>query len=266
MLDGEVGLFPIEIRRHDHFLQPRLTAFPAEALQVLAGRGQRVRRAPDEIAAAVAVEIDRVLDIVRGQELHLAKLAGPWPAHLGGREIAALDDAQRFQELAAEQLRPPAIPGERGKGAQRAVLAGVGAEIGFKSPERNDGIGGDTELAFDALEDRRILLHQRRTMLHAVDRHHAVGELQERLAEDALAAILRDGRRIEAQAVEGGRDRGGRDALPCRVALELSRKAGKPAALPQLAAEACVAAARTKIEAAKNRRSLGEGGLFGIMR
>jgi hypothetical protein len=211
-----------------HFLQPRLAALPAEALQILAGRAERIGRALDEIAPAVAVEIDAMLEIVRRQELHLAELASPGSAHLGRRQVTTLNDAQRIEQFAAEHVGAAAVPRQGGEGAQRAVLAGVGAEIRLQSPKGDDGVSRDAILTLDALEGRRILLHQRSAALHAVRRHHAVGELQEGLAEHALAAILRHGCGIEAQAIEGGRDGGGRDALLGRVALEAfeeSRKA-----------------------------------------
>ena len=64
MLDGEVGLLPRQLLRHAHFLQPGLAALPAEADQEIGGGGERVGNAVDQIAAAVAVEIDGVLEIV----------------------------------------------------------------------------------------------------------------------------------------------------------------------------------------------------------
>ena len=67
-----------------------------------------------QVAPPVAVVVDAVVDIVRGQELELPKLARERADHLVGREVAALDDLQRGDELLAEQVRPAAVVGERG--------------------------------------------------------------------------------------------------------------------------------------------------------
>ena len=80
---------------------PALAALPAVALEIVRGGGEHVRHAVDEVAAAVAVEVDRVFVIGRRQELGLAEVAGPVAAHFGRRQVAAVDDAKRV-----DQLRP----------------------------------------------------------------------------------------------------------------------------------------------------------------
>src|SRR6202521_576185 len=52
---------------------PFLAALPAITGKVVRGRSQHVGRAAQEVAAAVAVEIDRVLDVGRRHELGLAE-------------------------------------------------------------------------------------------------------------------------------------------------------------------------------------------------
>ncbi len=82
MLDGEVGLVPGEVGGHAHLLQPGLPALPAEEDDEVGGRGDHVGHAAHQIAPAVAVVVHRVLEVVRGQELRLAELAGPGADHL----------------------------------------------------------------------------------------------------------------------------------------------------------------------------------------
>ena len=82
MRDGDVGFLPWQILRHAHFLQPGLAALPAEADEKVGAGGQGVGDALDQIAAAVTVEIDRVLEIVGSSELQAAEFAGPVADHL----------------------------------------------------------------------------------------------------------------------------------------------------------------------------------------
>jgi hypothetical protein len=55
---------------------------------------ERVRNAADQVAAAVAVEVDGILEIVGGGELHAAEFAGPIADHVLHALVAALHDAQ----------------------------------------------------------------------------------------------------------------------------------------------------------------------------
>src|ERR1700691_3646398 len=92
---------------------PALAALPAMAGEIIRGRRQYIRRAAQEVAAAVAVEINGVFDIVRWHELGLADLAGPGAVHFSGRKIAAIDDAQRIQQFGPKHVGPAAIVSQR---------------------------------------------------------------------------------------------------------------------------------------------------------
>ena len=118
-----------------HFLQPRLVALPAEGDQEVGGGGERVRNAVDEVAPAVAIEVDRILEIIRSGELHAAEFAGPVTDHVLDALVAALDDAERIEQLLAEEIGPPAVIGESRQRAQNVVVAEIGAEVAFKAPE-----------------------------------------------------------------------------------------------------------------------------------
>ena len=78
---GPRGLLPRHAVGDAHLLQPRLVGAPADRLQIVRGRGERVGNASDEIAAAVAIVVDRVFQVVRRRELHLAELARPGAGH-----------------------------------------------------------------------------------------------------------------------------------------------------------------------------------------
>src|SRR5581483_1543927 len=95
-------------------LDPGLAALPAVGGKKIGAGGEHVGGAGEKVDLAVAVEIDAVVEIVRGQELELAELARPRPAHLVGGEVAAVDHLQRVDELRAEDVGAAAVIGERG--------------------------------------------------------------------------------------------------------------------------------------------------------
>jgi hypothetical protein len=57
-LDGEISLLPQHTRRHEHLVEPGLASMPAKSDQIIRRRRQHVGHAVDEVAPAVAVEVD----------------------------------------------------------------------------------------------------------------------------------------------------------------------------------------------------------------
>ena len=109
----------------------------------------------DQVAAAVAVEVDRVLEIVGGGELHAAEFAGPVADHVVDGLVAALDDAQRIEQLRAEEVGAAAVIGERGDRAQDFVVAEIGAEVALQAPEGGEHRRRHAVLLFDARRTAR---------------------------------------------------------------------------------------------------------------
>ena len=68
------------------------------------------------------------MEIDLGHELELANLSGPGPAHLGGREIAALNHAERIEQL-LEPARDPLV---------RRMVAGELSSLGRTYLDRGD--------------------------------------------------------------------------------------------------------------------------------
>ena len=221
MLDAEVGLLPRQVGRHAHLLQPRLAALPAEADQEVGGGGERVRNAVDEVAAAVAVEVDRVLEIIGSGELHAAEFAGPVADHVLDALVAAFDDAQRVEQLLAEEIGPPAVIGERRERAENIVVAEIGAEVAFQAPEGGEHRRRHAVFLLDLREQRRVLLDLGEAVGNARAAHHPVGELQKGLVEHRLAVIAADDRLVECHAGRRSRNDAGRDALRGCVLLEV---------------------------------------------
>src|SRR4051812_44918962 len=79
-----------------------LAHLEAAGVEQVRGRGEHVGDAVAEIDVAVAVEIDAVLDVGGGQELGLADLAGIGADQVAQRQVTALHDLQRREQLALE--------------------------------------------------------------------------------------------------------------------------------------------------------------------
>ena len=221
MLDRHIGLRPVHLRWRPHLLEPGLAALPADLGEVVRRRRDRVGGRADEVAPPVAVIVDAVVEIVRGQELELPEFARERADHLVGRKVAALDDLQRRDQLLAEQIRPPAVIGERGHRLDRRQIAHEAAEVGLERPERRDHRRRHAKLLLDALEQRAVLGDALDAAVDAVLRHHAVGEFQEGLREDLLAAILVHHRLVVDHVVRRRRDGARRNAFGNCLALEL---------------------------------------------
>jgi hypothetical protein len=82
-------------------------------LQVVGGGGERVGHAADQVAPAVAVEVDRGLEEGAGHELRVAEGAGPGAGEPARLDVAVGEDAQRRDQLAAEERLAPALAGQR---------------------------------------------------------------------------------------------------------------------------------------------------------
>ena len=208
MLDRQVGLLPGQVGGHAHLLQPRLAALPAEMDEIFSGRADHVRHALDQVALAVAVVVDGVRHVFRRHHLGLAELARPGADHFLGAQVAALDQAQRVEQMAAEHLRAAAVVGERRQRLDRLVLALAAAEIALESPERGDHRRRHAEFLFLAREQRLVLLDLGGAVREPSAGQHLVGDLQEVLGEEALPAVDIDDALIEHQIGRGGGDRG----------------------------------------------------------
>ena len=225
-LDGEVGLVPREIRGRAHLFQPRLAAPPFQpGCDIIRGRADHIGRTAQHVAAAVAVIVDGVGEVMRRQELRLAELAGPRADHLARRQVAAIDDLQRGDGLVLETLAAAAVIGERHQRRQHRQVAHVGAEVALQSPERGDHGGRHAIFLLGARERRLILLDVRLAALHAVGRRHAPRELGKDLSEHALAAVAVDDALVVGEVGRGFRYRALRDALRDRLLLEIGEEA-----------------------------------------
>ena len=145
------------MRRQHHLVAPALASLPAVDFQIVGGRGDDIGNQVDHVAPPVAVEIDREA-LERGRhELRRAEGAGPGADQAVGRDVAALQDVERGEELLAEIVAAAADAGERRRRAENGALAAHGAVIRFDAPDRRDNVAVDAIGALGGGEYRRVL-------------------------------------------------------------------------------------------------------------
>src|ERR1700677_4001976 len=140
-------------------LAPGLARTPAGARQEIGDRTQYIGFAVPDIAAAVAVEIDREAQVTGRHELRLSHCASIGPGHSLRRDITVIQDLQRRDQFFAKERAAPAGPGEGGERLYDLIVAGVDAEARFQAPDARDHRGSDAEIAFHLAEQGTILRH-----------------------------------------------------------------------------------------------------------
>ena len=180
---------------------------------------------------AVAVIIDRIVEIMRRQKLRLAELAGPRSDHLAGREIAAVDDLQRGDRLLLEHLRAAAIIRQRHQRRQRMQLAEFGAKTALQPPERGDHGRRHAIFLLGAVERRRVHLDARLRIPGSALGRPVAREFVEHRAEHALAAVAVDDALVVDEVGCGFGKRPLRDAFGHGLLLQLSEEAIKTHAI-----------------------------------
>ena len=129
-----IGQQIVEALRDDDLVAPGLARNPAVLLQVVGGRGDQVGGVADDVAAAVAVEIDGVA-LERGRhELRRTERAGPGADQLLRLQVAAMQDFQRRQKFVAEIGLTAADAGERRGRAQHRPVAAERAVVRTRRP------------------------------------------------------------------------------------------------------------------------------------
>ena len=187
---------------------------------------QRVRNGIDEIAPPVAVAVHRKAQIGRGHELGLAERAGPRPAQLLGRKVAALDDLQRRQQFAAEII-PPARrrAGQRRQRLRQAPAPRDLAEVAFNAPHGGDGETIDAIALLGGGERLRVAAHHGAALGHLLLVHQRGEIIPDRRAELGLELQRFDHFRIGRHARHDAVERRAGHALLRRLGAN-ARKAG----------------------------------------
>ena len=150
------------------------------------------------------------------------------------REVAAIDDLERGEQLALEQLGAAAVVRQGRDHAHHRQLAEIArAVFAFQPPDRDDDETRHAELLLDAREQRGVARQHLLALGDAIGRDAGARVLLEVHAERAaLAAVERDGRGIVRDAGEGGLDGVLRDALRCGLARHRRDEGGEvPVAL-----------------------------------
>ena len=202
MLDGDIGFLPGHVFGNAHFLQPGLVGLPTVMDHETAGRCQYVGNTTLEVDMAVTIGIDPTLQEVGGKELDLADLTRPGADHFIDGHIATIKNLESRKDLRAEFFRPPAVEGQGGERSDGVEISHITAKIGFQPPEGGDDRSRHTVALLHLLEDRRMLLHERGALVHAVAGNKARLEIEESLGKNALGPVPFDDRWVIGHAVE----------------------------------------------------------------
>ena len=170
-------------------------------LHEIGGRHDDVGCAAAQVDLAVTVAVDAFFEIVLGQDLGLADLAGPGALDVGrqvprsisfssaiscGRNSSGRRQSCDSVASASSVLKSPCTAPKSVSSAQNAATTG----------------GGTPYSRLGAREHVGIFLEVRRALLQAVGVDHAAGEFDEGLGEHALRAVALDHVRIDRGVVE----------------------------------------------------------------
>ena len=201
---------------------------------------------------AVAVVVDAVLDVGGRQKLGLADLAGIGADQVAQRQVAALENLQRCDQLALEQLGAAAVVRHGRDHADHRQLTDVaGPEIALQPPDRDDDRRRHAELSLDAREQRRMPRQHLFALVDAAGGDAGRRVLLEGAVErGALAAVERQHRGILRDAGK----RACNDALRHAGGRRLARHR------PKKAAEIAAALRRARGRAEEQRAQEGREG------
>src|SRR5262249_23236743 len=94
-------LLGIEAFWQGHLIAPGLARLPICVLEIACGGGERVRNVVPDVALAISVIVDGKALIGGGDELGVTHGPGPRAVHLLDRDVAALGDLERGDQLLA---------------------------------------------------------------------------------------------------------------------------------------------------------------------
>src|SRR5262249_32874812 len=109
--------------------------------------------------------------------------------------------------------------------AQYVVVAEIGAEVAFQTPERGQHLSRNSIFLLHARKQRGVLFDLGEAGWNSSTANHAVGKLQKGLVEHRLTVIAPDDRLIECHARRRRRDNARRDTLRSRLLFEVFKPA-----------------------------------------
>lgn len=157
---AQAGLCQHEIRRQQDLAAPAFFWSPAAGAEVLCRGLQGVGDAVPDIGTAIPVAVPRVAPISGGHKLGLSHGASPRAGHSRGLGLAAVDDAQGFDQFGGEEIPSPAVIRQGGQCGDHGEAAGLGAIVRFHPPQCDEQFGGDTVAMLDTCKQRGMFLKQ----------------------------------------------------------------------------------------------------------
>ena len=127
-------------------------------LEIACGRRKRVGHVVPDVALAIPVIVDGKALIGGGDELRVAHGAGPGAVHLLDRDIAALHDLERRDQLLAGEARLGVVISERRQRPDHIHVAWLRAVIRLHPPNGDDDGAVDAVALLQHVEQRLVLL------------------------------------------------------------------------------------------------------------
>ena len=190
--DFQPGRIRLHMVRDLHLAAPGVPVVPAGLGEIVGDRSEHIRRGGPDVAPAVAVVVDGTSEIAGWHELALAHRAGPGAHHLRRRHVTLVDDAQRLQQLLAEERRAPALVRQGRQRADHRKFAGEAAVVALDPPKGDDEARLDPVIGGDAVQDLVVLLHQLATARDPGWRQHLAVVVAERQPAFRLPPVALD--------------------------------------------------------------------------
>lgn len=150
---GAARIGIVKAARQADFDAPGLPFAPPKTAEVVRGRGQRIAWVvgPD-VAASVACEVHSIGLIAGWYELGMPHRPGPTAGHIAGRDITALQNLERCNQLLFEKAAASAVKGQRGEGGNQGGIAAPLTIVAFHAPNRDDDVPVNVEARLNPAE------------------------------------------------------------------------------------------------------------------
>ncbi len=179
----------VEARRQAHLAAPAHALLPAQLIEEVRRRSQRIFFTAPQVDAAIAVAIHGVAHVVGRHELGMTHCARPGTAHLLRIQGFAIHHPQRGEELGGKIIAAPGVAGQGSQRIQCRHVAEVAAVVGFQPPERDQVLPGHAVALRQLIEKGAMTSIQLAPAADAVFTEPRVEVLAERLHEFRLGTI-----------------------------------------------------------------------------
>ena len=190
--------------RHDDFAPPGHLVRPAVLPQVEGDRCKHVGLRRPDVAAAVAVEVLRVLQVGGRHELGLPERARPRSLELCQIDVTAIENLERAEQLRSEERGAARIVRERRERRDGRPNTGEAPEVRLEAPHRDHDARRHAVALSDVGEQRPVLGEHRLARANQGRREPPLQVLIELECEFGLRAVAFEDRVVRVFDVRKG--------------------------------------------------------------